>query len=86
MDPHWRSQLRTSDEQPRRSEERLRPPPKDKDYTGPRRPSATTRVCGKCGQPLSGQFVRALEGTFHLDCFTCQVRIRIFYDCSRRRS
>lgn len=29
------------------------------------------RTCKKCGEPLTGQFVRALGGTFHLDCFKC---------------
>ena len=33
----------------------------------------TSRTCKKCGEPLTGQFVRALGGTFHLDCFKCQV-------------
>ena len=37
-------------------------------------PSGTLRVCRKCGEPLTGQFVRALGGTFHLECFKCQVR------------
>ena len=31
------------------------------------------RICNKCGEPLTGQFVRALGGTFHLECFKCQV-------------
>jgi hypothetical protein len=35
----------------------------------------TSRLCKKCTLPLTGQFVRALDGTFHLDCFRCQVRI-----------
>lgn len=30
------------------------------------------RTCKKCGEGLTGQFVRALGGTFHLDCFKCQ--------------
>src|ERR1700734_3642445 len=30
------------------------------------------RTCKKCGEGLAGQFVRALGGTFHLDCFKCQ--------------
>ncbi|KAJ8609310.1 hypothetical protein MRB53_039185 [Persea americana] len=30
------------------------------------------RTCKKCGEPLTGQFVRALGGTFHLDCFKCR--------------
>jgi hypothetical protein len=37
-----------------------------------RRPSAS-RVCAKCGNSLSGQFVRALDATYHLECFTCHV-------------
>lgn len=35
--------------------------------------SGTLRICKKCGEPLTGQFVRALGGTFHLDCFRCRV-------------
>ncbi|KUJ11057.1 RhoGAP-domain-containing protein [Mollisia scopiformis] len=34
--------------------------------------SGTLRICKKCGEPLTGQFVRALGGTFHLDCFRCR--------------
>ncbi len=30
------------------------------------------RTCKKCGDGLTGQFVRALNGTFHLDCFKCR--------------
>lgn len=30
------------------------------------------RTCRKCGEALTGQFVRALGGTFHLDCFKCR--------------
>jgi hypothetical protein len=37
-----------------------------------RRPSGS-RLCAKCGNSLSGQFVRALDGTYHLECFTCHV-------------
>ena len=33
----------------------------------------SSRVCKKCGEHLTGQFVRALDGTFHLDCFKCRV-------------
>lgn len=29
------------------------------------------KVCDKCGLTMSGQFVRALGGTFHLECFRC---------------
>ncbi|TVY87304.1 Rho-type GTPase-activating protein, partial [Lachnellula willkommii] len=34
--------------------------------------SGQLRMCKKCGEPLTGQFVRALEATFHLDCFRCR--------------
>ncbi|KAI5804929.1 hypothetical protein EDC01DRAFT_350474 [Geopyxis carbonaria] len=30
------------------------------------------RICHKCQGTLTGQFVRALGGTFHLDCFKCK--------------
>ena len=40
---------------------------------GGRRGSSTTRICGKCQGQLTGQFVRALENTYHLECFTCHV-------------
>ena len=38
-----------------------------------RGPSGQVRACKKCNEPLTGQFVRALDGTFHLDCFKCRV-------------
>ena len=34
----------------------------------------TVRLCQKCSEHLTGQFVRALGGTFHLECFKCRVR------------
>lgn len=33
----------------------------------------TQRICMSCNQPLTGQFVRAIGGTFHLECFRCKV-------------
>ncbi|GKT54997.1 rho-type GTPase-activating protein 1 [Colletotrichum tofieldiae] len=39
---------------------------------GGRSASGQQRICKKCGEPLTGQFVRALDGTFHLDCFKCR--------------
>ncbi|KAK3934794.1 hypothetical protein QBC46DRAFT_70117 [Diplogelasinospora grovesii] len=39
---------------------------------GSRTTSGQVRVCKKCGESLTGQFVRALDGTFHLDCFKCR--------------
>ncbi|KAI9829890.1 MAG: hypothetical protein M1826_005312 [Phylliscum demangeonii] len=30
------------------------------------------RLCKKCHEPLLGQFVRALGGTYHLECFKCR--------------
>ncbi|KAJ5917193.1 hypothetical protein N7466_010747 [Penicillium verhagenii] len=32
----------------------------------------SSRICQKCNEPLTGQFVRALGGTFHLECFKCE--------------
>ncbi|KAH0538855.1 hypothetical protein FGG08_004572 [Glutinoglossum americanum] len=42
---------------------------------GNRSTSGTTRVCKKCEEPLTGQFVRALGGTFHLECFKCRLTL-----------
>lgn len=36
--------------------------------------SGGKRICGRCGEPLLGQFVRAMGGMFHLECFMCRVR------------
>jgi hypothetical protein len=30
-------------------------------------------TCAKCSLAIVGQFVRALGGTYHLDCFKCEV-------------
>ncbi|KAF2105399.1 rho-type GTPase-activating protein-like protein [Lophiotrema nucula] len=35
-----------------------------------------SKTCGKCGEHLTGQFVRALGDTYHLECFTC-------HDCNK---
>lgn len=40
-----------------------------------RRQSGSKRICGKCKKDLTGQFVRALDNTFHLECFTCHVSL-----------
>ena len=37
------------------------------------KPKKTGKICGKCGEGLTGQFVRALGDTYHLECFTCHV-------------
>src|SRR5271156_6815647 len=39
--------------------------------TGQKSSNGHLRTCKKCGESLTGQFVRALGGTFHLDCFKC---------------
>lgn len=57
-----------TDDESRRSGERNRSRPR-----GSRTTSGQVRVCKKCGESLTGQFVRALDGTFHLDCFKCRV-------------
>lgn len=50
---------------PAQNEQQLQPP----------KPKRTGKICGKCGEGLTGQFVRALGGTYHLECFTCYVCI-----------
>ncbi|PVH91617.1 rho-type GTPase-activating protein-like protein [Periconia macrospinosa] len=47
-------------------------PPQDQPREKPRR----SKTCGKCGEGLTGQFVRALGDTYHLECFTC-------HDCGK---
>jgi len=59
-----------TDTESRRSGERNRSKPR-----GSRSASGQVRTCKKCGEPLTGQFVRALDGTFHLDCFKCRVSL-----------
>ncbi|KAH6636656.1 hypothetical protein F5144DRAFT_188729 [Chaetomium tenue] len=56
-----------TDTESRRSGERNGSRPR-----GSRSASGQLRTCKKCGEPLTGQFVRALDGTFHLDCFKCR--------------
>ncbi|ROT37285.1 rho-type GTPase-activating protein [Sodiomyces alkalinus F11] len=55
------------DDDTRRSGERNR-----SRHRSGRSASGPQRICKKCGEPLTGQFVRALDGTFHLDCFKCR--------------
>jgi hypothetical protein len=62
LDPN----IRAADGTPRPSGERDR-------QRSSRKGSGQLRICKKCGEPLTGQFVRALGGTFHLDCFKCRV-------------
>lgn len=57
-----------TDTESRRSVERSASKPR-----GSRAPGGQVRTCSKCGESLTGQFVRALDGTFHLDCFKCRV-------------
>ncbi|QDS74422.1 hypothetical protein FKW77_006001 [Venturia effusa] len=40
--------------------------------TAPPSSSVLSKLCGKCQQPLTGQFVRALGDTYHLECFICK--------------
>jgi hypothetical protein len=40
--------------------------------------SGQLKICKKCGEPLTGQFVRALGGTYHLDCFRCRVGLPLY--------
>ncbi|KAI5370302.1 Putative Rho GTPase activation protein [Septoria linicola] len=49
---------------------------KERSKSSGRRPSGQQRMCGKCQRHLTGQFVRALGDTYHLECFTC-------HDCGK---
>ncbi|WFD35793.1 Rho-type GTPase activating protein Rga1 [Malassezia cuniculi] len=37
----------------------------------PSAPLRKDQLCSACGYPMTGQFVRALGGVYHLDCFRC---------------
>ncbi|KAJ2907033.1 rho-type GTPase-activating protein 1 [Zalerion maritima] len=63
---------RDKDVDSRRSAERNRSRPRNNNSVSGRSASGTMRICKKCGEQLTGQFVRALDGTFHLDCFRCR--------------
>ena len=62
---------------PRNSRERHRPQQDlvngDRSQTRGTSTSKRSRLCAACGQQLTGQFVRALDATYHLECFTCRV-------------
>lgn len=52
--------------------------------SGSRPTNGSSRTCKKCDQSLTGQFVRALGGTYHLECFLCRVSSKIHcYLCCR---
>ncbi len=68
-----RDRERDRDAESRRSDERNLSRPRNG-----RTASGQLRICKKCGEPLTGQFVRALDGTFHLDCFRCRVSREIW--------
>jgi hypothetical protein len=59
------------------ADQRDRSTPRDRSRpnarTHTKSPGSTSRICKKCGETLTGQFVRALGGTFHLECFKCNV-------------
>lgn len=37
----------------------------------PRTKKKSRKICQKCGLEITGQFVRALQSAYHVDCFTC---------------
>ncbi|KAL3497141.1 hypothetical protein BJX62DRAFT_3643 [Aspergillus germanicus] len=47
-----------------------RPRPNGRPHT--KSPGSSSRICKKCNEPLTGQFVRALQATYHLECFKCE--------------
>jgi hypothetical protein len=52
--------------------------PGDQNQPAPK-PKRSGKICGKCGEGLTGQFVRALGDTYHLECFTCHVRLQLLH-------
>lgn len=56
--------------------------PDQQQVTPASKPKRSGKICGKCGEGLTGQFVRALGDTYHLECFTCHVSSGI--GCSRQ--
>ena len=85
-DPHNNGLMRRATDEGTSSSERLAP--NDRSVGFPSRsstdpgdqnqpvakPKRSGKICGKCGESLTGQFVRALGDTYHLECFTCHVR------------
>lgn len=69
-------QSESNDREGRERDQRSGSATRDRSKNGSRKPGGS-RVCGKCGLSLTGQFVRALGDTYHLECFTCHVS-RIF--------
>ncbi|KAI5304483.1 hypothetical protein KEM56_006454 [Ascosphaera pollenicola] len=64
-DPHQARSARTEDSnQPSSSKQRSQ---SKRNAKSP----GSHRICRKCGQTLQGQFVRALDRTYHLECFQC---------------
>ncbi|KAF2836332.1 RhoGAP-domain-containing protein [Patellaria atrata CBS 101060] len=69
----------TQDRRPSRDQQRDNShtsAPGDKPRSGGSRRPSGSRTCGKCSDSLTGQFVRALGDTYHLECFTC-------HDCGK---
>ncbi|KAF3481908.1 uncharacterized protein GIQ15_04667 [Arthroderma uncinatum] len=76
------SNVNPEDRSPRQQPDSYRSPPgrtksrerhnKSNGPSSSKSPSGNTRICRACGEPLLGQFVRALGGTFHLECFQCK--------------
>ncbi|KAF2754120.1 rho GTPase activator [Pseudovirgaria hyperparasitica] len=69
-------QSESQDRQGRVSEQPSSSIPRDRSQKSANRRPSGSRICGKCSQNLTGQFVRALGDTYHLECFTC-------HDCDK---
>ncbi|KNG44622.1 gtpase-activating protein of the rho rac family [Stemphylium lycopersici] len=87
-DPHSNGLMRRATDEGTSSSERLAPndrgvgfPSRSSTDPGEQnqpaaKPKRSGKICGKCGESLTGQFVRALGDTYHLECFTC-------HDCGK---
>lgn len=65
-DPHQARSARTEDSAHQSSSKQ-----RSQSKRNGKSPGGSHRTCRKCGQGLQGQFVRALDKTYHLECFQC---------------
>ena len=70
-DARYSQDSRTGRGREKREKESSRSRSRTNGSAGAKSSSGQVRTCKKCGEGLTGQFVRALGGTFHLDCFKC---------------
>ncbi|KAI5970570.1 rga1 [Candida margitis] len=79
LDPSQRHSIAISPTPEKQSEEGRRrnddplaaPKPQQTISSRPKTKKKSRKVCQKCGLEITGQFVRALQSAYHVECFTC---------------